>query len=655
MLKLKDIQKSKNVAELLDEQELAAIAQSVIQGYELDEDSRSDWSESIEQAMEIAKQVTEPKSHPWPGAANVKFPLITQASIDYGARTLPEIIQNDRIVKMSIIGQDLDGAKRRRAERVATYMGYQLLQESPDWEDHMDKLLQILPIVGTVFKKTYFSPLERRVISEMCVPNNIVVNYNTKSLETARRVTHKMCMYQNDIVERIRLGVFSDIDINVIPNDESDVQDSDPAMDVLEQHCYLDLDEDGYKEPYVVTVLKDTGEVLRIIPRFKKVERNSKGEVQRIEALQYFTDFHFIRSPDGGYYSIGFGTLLLPINKSINTLINQLLDAGTLSNSQGGFLGKGLRLRNGDFRTKMGEWKVLDAASGINISQNVVPLPTREPSGTLFQLLGLLMQVGKDLTSVSDIMQGKAPPPNTAQGTAGMMLEQGAKVFNAINKRVYRGMSKEYKKIYALNQKYLKDEEYKRVIDDPEANKQMDFEDGSFDIFPVADPTMASQGQRLARSQAIMQAPGVHPYAASKYYLESLQLHQSQIDELLPPPNPQEPPPPETMKIVAEIGKLEAEAESLKALAQEKMASLQLAQTKLAIQRDEALVRAQESSARIMKMKQDAAEGMAKVQLAGSKANHQATMNELDHAHKKEKDELDLTIRASEVAGKNNK
>lgn len=649
MPKLEKIIASKNAAELLDEHELAEIGAQVIRGYDIDEESRSDWLETAEKALAIAKQKKESKNHPWPGASNIKFPLITKAAIDYAARTLPQIIQHDKIVKAYVMGEDPDGGKERRGERVANYMSYQLLQENDDWEDGMDKLLQILPVLGTVFKKTYYDLLEGRPVSELCIPDKICVNYEVQSLERARRITHILEFFENDIVERMRSGLYRDLPLDTLINNEE--LDIDAPIEILEQHCYLDLDEDGYKEPYVVTVHAKSGEVLRIVHRVKSIERDGK-KIKRIIPFHYFTDYHFIRSPDGGFYSMGFGTLLLPLNSAINTLINQLVDSGTLNNIQGGFIGRGLRLKNGEFRYKMGEWKVLDAASGTDLQKNIFPMPTKEPSQTLFNLLGALIEVGKDLTANTDMLSGKQAAQNVSQGTVAALIEQGVKIFTAINKRLYRSLKKEYEKLFEINSQFLKDRDYRRALDDPNAKVSSDFNLDDLDIMPVADPNMSSAGQKLVKSQAILNTPGVDPYAAARYQLESLQLSQVEINKLLPPPNPEAPPPPEVVKIMAETERLKAETAKIasEARLKEQMLMLDSMEKQQALKESES--RVNESSARVMKMKQDALNSSMKVQIASGKMQHETTMSELDFEHKQEKDRADQVIKASEIRGK---
>ncbi len=412
-LKLIDLYASDNIADMLDKEDLLEIATDCIEDYEEDLKSRAEFDATMEHAMEIAKQTVKEKNTPWQGASNIKYPLITTAAIQYAARTYPEIVRNNKVVEACVLGDDPTGEGAERASRVSEHMSAQLLVQDPEWEGDMDRLLHVLPIVGTVFKKTYWDEVRKHNRSIMIAPQDLVVNDGIKSIETARCITHVYEMCTNDIIERVRLGLFCDIDEDEQKGDKEDKY-SDAYDDcddtILEQHCYLDLDEDGYEEPYIVTVHLHKKKVLRIYRRFdlQDVYKNQKGEVYRIKACQYFTDFHFLPAPDGGFYSIGFGQLLLPLNETINTTINQLLDAGTLSNSQTGFLSKNFKSTSGSVYLAPGEWKKLDM-TGEDMKNGIMPLPVREPSKVLFELLGMMVQTGKELASVSDILQGQQP------------------------------------------------------------------------------------------------------------------------------------------------------------------------------------------------------------------------------------------------------
>lgn len=650
MISLEEAQKDINIASKLTDQELALIGANVVKGYELDETSRLEWKQVVDRAMDIARQKTERKNTPWDGASNIKYPLITQASIDYAARTLPAIIQNERVVRGVVQGDDPDDVNYARAENVSVCMSYQLMVQSPDWEDGMDKLLQILPVVGTVFKKTYYDKMEKRIVSEVCVPDKIVVNYKAPSLETARRITHILTMYPNDIVERQRQGIFvDDIDPCCLHGEYDDDIDNEHPLDILEQHCWLDLDEDGYKEPYIVTVHKQSQKVFRIVARFGDIQYKN-GKVVCIKPDNCFTDYHFIRSPDGGFYSMGFGSLLLPLNSAINTLMNQLVDAGTLANNQGGFLGRGLRLKNGEFKFKMGEWKVLDAASGDDLGKNIYPMPVKEPSQTLFALLQLLMQVGKDLSSTTDLLKGKQPAQNVSNSVAAQFIEQGTIVFTAINKRVYRSLEKEYRKIYELNYKYLSNKEYRNILNKEDADVKTDFNLDDFDIHPIADPLMSSENQRLMKASVLTQLKTVDPRAADEFMLQTLNFEKSTIEKLLPPRDPNQPPPPEVMKIMAEIEGIKANVLKTNSDVQFVGSQVAVEQAKIVQSNKESEARIQEGMARVWKMQQDVISTRQKIEVAAAKMVNQEQYKAIDLMNRVQKNHSELNLKATKTA-----
>ena len=654
MLELETLEKSVNIAEHLSKEELHKIAHKVISGYEIDEASRADWQDRVDKSMDIAKQTLEVKNTPWPNASNVKYPLITQAAIDFASRTYPELIQNKRVVQAQVIGDDPDFQKDARGNRVSKHMSYQLLNDDSDWEEGLDKLLHSITIIGTMFRKTYFDPIKNKPCSELCDPDYVVVNYSTPSLEAARRVTHILRFHTNDIMERMRSGLYLDIDLDMIKTSEQiDLADDDCFVELLEQHCYLDLDDDGYQEPYIVIVHKETNQVLRIVNRFEKIHftNDSHKKIKRIDAKNYFTDFHFIRSPDGGFYSIGLGTLLYPLNSAINTIINQLVDAGTLNNRQGGFIGKSLRLNSGAMSLNLGEWKVIETSAGTNIAQNVFPLPTKEPSPTLFTLLELLIGVGKDLIAANDVMQGKGQTQNVSPSTVLAMIQQGTKVFSAIQKRLYKSLTKEFKKLFELNRQHLTNAEYRRILDDKEADVKIDYNGRDYDICPVADPNMASMTERLVKAQALMQVPGVKPVEAAKYYLETLQFDKAQIEKLLPSAEElaQQPPPPDAMKAMAEAEKAKAEAQARLIDAQLASEKHLIEIEKMKIDKQNSDTQAEEAAMRMLKMRSDMMVNESKIMITNSKANHEASIKELTAAHDQLNKEAELELKEKEL------
>jgi chaperonin GroES len=572
-LKIQDILDAQNIADLLSKDDLITIGNDAVSGFNTDLASREPWEKDLEQWTKLALQISDMKSYPWVGAANIKFPLLATAAMQFAARAYPTLVpSNGQIVKCKIIGYDPDGEKTKRADRISKHMSYQILDDMPDWEEDMDKLLISLPIAGTCFKKTYWDAAKQKNCSHLVLPKYLVVNYNTRSLDEAERITEVMQLTKRQIKERINRKIFLDISLGdptgettFLTNStqrsfqlETSEDDTTPYT-ILEQHTYLDLDGDGYTEPYIVTVDENTRKVLRIVPRFDKdtVIVNEKKKVVSIEAIQYYTKYSFIPNPDGGFYDIGFGRLLGPINDSANTIINQLVDAGSLSNLQAGFIGKGLRIKMGETRFQPGEWKAVNA-TGDDIKKQVFPLPVREPSEVLFKLLDLMLRAGKELASVAEIMTGKMPGQNTPATTTMATIDQGMKVFTAVYKRVYRSLTKEFRKIYKLNQTYLNPEEYIAIID--VKIEQSDYQGSEEDVIPGADPTAVSAQERQAKVQALMQIlqlGTLDPMKVTQAYLEAHEIPQA--DQYLKQPSP--PPPDPKMEAL----KLKSQLEQQKA------------------------------------------------------------------------------------------
>jgi chaperonin GroES len=500
---------SVNIAEKLDKEQLVSIGQEAKRGFESDFQSCTEWQKQCEDWLKLAKQCIEHKSYPWPGASNVKYPLLSTAAMQFAARAYPALVPSDgRVVKARPIGKDPTGEKTNIAEAVSLYMSYQLMFQMDGWEEDMDKLLITLPIVGTMFKKTYWDSLKKVNCSRLVMPTKLIVDYWTNSLEEAERISEIIEMSPRKAKERQMAGVWLDVDLKKPPVPEGAY--NPPALDeitpyeFIEQHTYLDLDEDGYREPYVVTFQRQTGLVVRIAARFDEdtIFVDDEGELIKIEAIQYYTKFGFVPNPDGSFYDIGFGVLLGPLNESVNTLINQLIDSGHLSSLQSGFLGKGLRLRMGEQRFTPGEWKVVNA-TGDDLKKQIVPLPVQQPSQVLLELMGSLVTSGKELASVAEIFTGKMPGQNTPATTTMATVEQGMKVFTAVYKRIYRSLSEEFKKLYDLNAKYMNEAEYSEVVDMVVSREH--FNTKTHNIYPGADPTAVSQTEKLLKAQGLME------------------------------------------------------------------------------------------------------------------------------------------------------
>jgi len=407
-------------------------------------------------------------------------------------------------------------------------------------------------------------------------------------------------------------------------NDSNTVDVDKDTYTVLEQHCYLDLDGDGYEEPYIVTVHPDSRKVFRIVANFKEsdVIRNEDGDVLRINSETYFVDYHFIRNPDGGFYSLGIGQLLYPINEAINTVINQLIDAGTLNNLQGGFIGRSLRIKSGELRVKMGEWKSIDTPPTGSIGDHIYPLPTKEPSATLFQLLGTLIDTVKDLARVNEATQGSQLAQNAPATSVLTLVEQGLVVFNAIQKRIFKSFKKELEQIYRIYSTYLDDIDYQMVLNDPNALVEADFRMEDMDITPVGNPGNSSTAQRLAKAQAVGQLPSIPQYLKDIEFLKALEFSEADIQQLVPAPNPNPEPTEEQLLMQAEIKKVEAETVKIASQPQ-----LELADITRKVQQDQQLQA--ESQSRMVKMEIDGAVKILETQMQQQKVQMDSQMNQI--------------------------
>lgn len=580
---------SVNIAEELDEQQLNDIGEECAVGFENDLRSREQWERAMDEWTRLAMQYREAKTWPWPRAANVKYPLLSTAAMQFAARAYPSLIpSNGQVVKAAVIGKDPTGQKYDRAQRVGEFMSYQVMKEMIGWEEDMDKLLNMIPIVGVMFKKTYWDPIEKKNCSHLVLPKNFVVNYWAKSLECAERMSEIIEMSERSIKERQMSGIFLGIDLGLPTSYSFHKHDDVPPVDettpycIIEQHNFLDLDGDGYREPYVVTFDRTSRKVLRISARFDQdsIYTGDDGELQKISPIMYYTKFGFIPNPDGSFYDIGFGTLLGPLNEAVNTIINQLIDAGTLSNLQSGFIGKGLRLRMGEQRFLPGEWKAVNA-TGDDLRKQIVPLPVKEPSSVLFQLMGTIITSGKELASVAEIFTGKMPGQNTPATTTMATVEQGMKVFTAVYKRIFRSLESEFKKLYRLNEIYLDPQTETNILDEPIGPS--DFSSKDYDICPAADPAATSSTEKLQKAQGLIElmsmAPGLlDPIKVISRILEAQEqpnwqeLFTQQVQQTgqVPPP----PPDPKMMEMQMK-SHMEQQSLQMKAAAQQQQMELE--------------------------------------------------------------------------------
>lgn len=558
---------SSNLCDRFSSADLRRLGEWVWAGYNRDKHSRVQWEKRTQAAMDLALQLQKDKNFPWPGCSNIAFPLVTIAVLQFHSRAYPAIINGTRIVKARVVGPDPSGKKRERADRVSTHMSWQVLEEDRDWEEQHDRLLINLPCVGSAFVKSYYSTSKGYNESELVLAKDLVLDYWAKSVEECPRKTHIIPLFRNDLHERIARGTFRDVskeswyqepaapqlDPQTIRENERkgikppQTDETTPFIG-LEQHCEVDLDGDGYAEPYIITIEETSKDVLRIVTGFDReadIERVGsgprKGEIIKIHALQYFTKYGFIPSPDGGIYDIGFGILLGPLNEATNSLINQLVDTGTMSNTAGGFLGRGAKIRGGVYTFAPLEWKRVDS-TGDDLRKSIFPLPVREPSKVLFQLLSLLINYTNRVSGSTDIMVGENPGQNTPAETSRTMVVQGEKIYSAIFKRVWRSMKEEFKKLYILNGIHL---DVRTAFGNGGLALKEDYLGNPDDVVPAADPNITSDEIQLRQAVALKQSaattPGYDLAEVEHRYLTALKVEG--IDKVFPGPGKVPPLP----------------------------------------------------------------------------------------------------------------
>lgn len=561
----------KNIADDTDiaQNVLDTLTSRVKTDYEIDDRSRADWKEKYRKWLDFAMQVAEEKTYPWPRASNIIYPLLTTAAIQFAARAYPAIIRDSGVVKGTVIGSDMGtpavnpatgeplppgptgpfwkiepGAKQKRADLIGRHMSWQLLTQQEEWEPQTDALLIVLPIVGCMFRKSYYDPALRRNVSETVDALRLCVNYNAKSFVTAPRHTEEIRLYPWEIEANIRAGLFLDHGEGGYGHDTSgsDQEDDDAPTTFLEQHRRWDLDGDGYQEPYIVTVSRDTGKLARIRAGFRmdNVKWTDDGRVQQVEKFEVYTKYGFIPSPESKVYDIGFGHLLFPINEAVNTSLNQMFDAGHLQNVGGGFVNSGLGINTGTVRFAMGEYKPVNVLGG-NLREQVLPLDFPGPSETLFKLLMFLVEAGERVASVKDVMVGDMPGDNTSGITTLAVIEQGLKVFSAIYKRVYRSLTYEFRKLYRLNSIYLPE-----IVEFGEGQqwaeiRRNDYREGS-GVEPISDPQMVTDMQRLGRAQFMLTFKDDPRVDGAKVILEAWRAAMIPNPEVYMAQNPSPPP-----------------------------------------------------------------------------------------------------------------
>ena len=542
-----------NLADFLDDDTLGELANELTGSFDEDMSSRSEWEETYVKGLDLLGVSLDERSEPFEGASAVTHPLIAESVTQFQAQAYKELLPSGGPVKTRIAGAQTPEVEEQ-SERVKHYLNYLITEDMEEFDPDMDQMLFYLPLSGSTFKKVYFDPLLGRPVSKFLPAQDVVVPYSATDLFTAPRITHVLKMTDNEIRKQQVLGFYRDVDLPSGGSEDEDQVDekvneiqgisksfSDDVRTLLEMHVELEIEgfEDvgadgepsGVKLPYIVTIDKDSDTVLAI-------RRNYAEDDPLKKAIPYFVHYKFM--PGLGFYGFGLTHMIGGLGRAATSILRQLIDAGTLSNLPGGFKARGVRVRNSDEPIQPGEWRDMDAPGGV-LRDSIMPLPYKEPSATLANLLGALIDAGRRFVSIADQQVGNMSQEMPV-GTTVAMLERGMKVMSAIHKRLHYAQKNELRILARIVRENVPAYPYLLQGNVPPETLQQDF-DGRIDIIPVSDPNIFSMAQRVALAQEQLKLAQTNPqmhnlHAAYKRMYQALEVQN--IEEILPaPPQPQ--------------------------------------------------------------------------------------------------------------------
>jgi hypothetical protein len=546
-----------NLAEVIDEAVLGEISSELRGMYEEDSESREEWEEGYTKGLDLLGVKYQERSQPFEGASGVTHPLIAESVVQFQAQSYKELLPAGGPVKTQVLGAKTM-EKESQASRVKNFMNYQVTEVMEEFDPDTDQMLFYLPLSGSTFKKVYFDPTKGRAVSAFVPAEDLVVSYSATDLATAPRVTHVLRMDGNQLRKMQIAGMYRDVEISSDDEVENQVRDKvdeieglskgyiDDVHTILEMHVDLDLEgfEDtgpdgeptGIKLPYIVTIDHGSGEILAIT-------RNYDAQDQMKTKRQYFVHYKFL--PGLGFYGFGLIHMIGGLGRAATSILRQLIDAGTLANLPSGFKARGIRIRNEDEPLMPGEFRDIDAPGG-DIRNAIVPLPFKEPSGTLAQLLASLIEGGRRFVSIADQQIGESQSGDMPVGTTVALLERGMKVMSAIHKRLHYSQKTEFRLLARIFAENLPPVYPYEVAGAPSEIKAQDF-DGRVDVLPVSDPNIFSMAQRVTLAQTQLQLaqsnPGIHNlHEAYKRMYQALEVQN--IDEILPAKKEPQPTSP---------------------------------------------------------------------------------------------------------------
>ena len=542
-----------NIAEVLDEDTLSLISSELRQAFEDDKASRTDWEETYKKGLDLLGFKYTERSQPFQGASSVTHPMLSEAITQFQAQAYKELLPSGGPVNTQILG-NTSTQKEEQAQRIKDFMNYQITYEMEEYDPDMDSLLFYLPLSGSAFKKVYYDDGLGRAVSKFVPSDDLYVPYQTTDFPSCERVTHVIRRTKNDITKMQVAGMYRDVNLSVIDN-ETALQEKEATLSgikksyhdedyqLLEMHVDLNIEgidsEDGIKVPYIVTIDEGSSNILSIY-------RNYDEQDGRQKKRQYFVHYKFL--PGFSFYGFGLIHMLGGLSRTATAALRQLLDAGTLSNLPAGFKARGLRVADDDTPLQPGEFRDVDAPGG-SLREGLVPLPYKEPSGTLFQLLGFCVEAGSRFAAVADQKVGDAAQAGAPVGTTMALMERGARVMSAIHKRLHYAQKIEFKLLAKIFSESL-DPQYPYEVgtDQIQGLKQSDFSK-DIDIIPVSDPNIFSMAQRVTLAQTQLQLAQADPASHNMYeaYRRMYQaLGVKDIDVLLPVPSQPQPMDPGT-------------------------------------------------------------------------------------------------------------
>ena len=545
-----------NLAELLDERDLSSIAQELLHFYEEDKSGRQEWEEAYSDGLDLLGIKYESREEPFRGSSGVTHPVIAEAVTQFQSQAYKELLPSSGPVRTQIIGSPTPETESQ-AQRVKEFMNYEIMNVMQEYDPEMDRMLFYLPLAGSAFKKIYFDDILDRAVARFVPADDLIVPYNATDLASASRVAHVIRMDLNNVRKHQAAGFYRDVELS--PYEEADtlrekerelvgvektVDDLDCTL--IEFHIDLDLkgfehkhpldnEETGIKLPYIVTLDEGSAKILSI-------RRNWKEGDEYYHKNQYFAHYKFL--PGLGFYGLGLLHMIGGLGRSATSILRQLIDAGTLANLPAGFKARGIRIRDSDEPLSPGEFRDIDAPGGA-LRDSIIPLPYKEPSQTLFALLGFVVEAGQRFAAIADMQVGDGNQ-QAPVGTTVALLERGSRVMSAIHKRLHFAQKQEFKMLAKIFAESLPPMYPYSVYGAESTIKQTDFDD-RVDIIPVSDPNIFSLSQRLALAQSQLELAQSNPQMHNLFEAYRRMYHAlgvQDIESILPTPQPPQPTDP---------------------------------------------------------------------------------------------------------------